>query len=173
MFFCGQRMYICYLFSQGYTYCAKGGWSVGCTSFFHIVKRYTRPLACGLLERRRKKSDWWWWWWGKNIFLLNQSVRFLTTFSLLPYAEQDGRALFLGEKVLDVSQNFPFFSFTKNFIGFVYWKEVDNWNCCVFRVHHRWRFIEKCRIFRISWHNTRIHCQTFKVHIIFFFKDRR
>ena len=55
MFFCGQRMYICYLFSQGYTYCAKGGWSVGCTSFFHIVKRYTRPLACGLLERRKKK----------------------------------------------------------------------------------------------------------------------
>jgi hypothetical protein len=88
--------------------------------FFSYSKKIYPPFGLRVVGKKKKKSDWWWWWWGQNIFLLNQSVRFLTTFSLLPYAEQDGRALFLGEKVLDVSQNFPFFSFTKNFIGFVY-----------------------------------------------------
>ena len=97
---------------------------------FHIVKRYTRPLACGLLERRKKKSDWWWWW-GQNIFLLTSRLGFSQHSVIQSFAvRRTGRTCFIfWEK--KSARRFPEFSLF--FLGFLFFYKEFLWFCLLKR----------------------------------------
>lgn len=103
-------VYLLFILSGIYILCKRG--LVGrLYEFFSYSKKIYPPFGLRVVGKKKKKSDWWWWWWGQNIFLLNQSVRFLTHNIQSVAVRRTGRTCFIfGRKsARRFPEIFPFF----------------------------------------------------------------